>query len=442
MGRPSKTRALDVWMNGERVGRWTVHQGEHRFSYTEDWLQSPRARPLSLSMPLRPSDEPYRTEEVQPFFDNLLPDSNEIRRRMMTRFGVASTSPFDLLEEAGRDCIGAVQLLRPDAAPPDVHHLQGRRLTAADVGDVLARVRTSSMGAQDGDDFRISLAGAQEKTALLWHDNAWWIPESTTPTTHIFKLPISASTTQGVDLSNSVENEWLCAQLLSHYGVPCASSELMTFQGQRVLVVTRFDRKMTSNGQSLLRLPQEDFCQATKTPPDLKYERDGGPGIPRILEMLLGSSNALEDRHDFLRTQFLFWLMCAIDGHAKNFSVFIEEAGRFRLTPRYDVISAYPLLGPRQHQLSPHRVKMAMAVIGKNRHYEWKEIRMKHWLETARQCGMGPAARPLFEELIEKTARVIEQVQDSLPTDFPETVSRPILEGLKKQAQNARDGLP
>ena len=440
MARPSKTRALDVWMNGERVGQWTVHHGEHRFAYADAWLLSPLARPLSLSMPLRPSREPYRTDVVQPFFDNLLPDSDEIRRRMMNRFGAASTSPFDLLEEVGRDCVGAVQLLRPDATAPDVHRIRGRKLSPAEIGNILARVRTPTLGAQDADDFRISLAGAQEKTALLWHDNAWWAPEGTTPTTHIFKLPIPASAHPGVDLSNSVENEWLCARLLRGYGIPCASSDLMSFGDQRVLVVTRFDRKVASSGEWILRLPQEDFCQVTKTPPGKKYERDGGPGIPRILEVLLGSTQAQEDRLDFLKTQFLFWLLCAIDGHAKNFSVFIEAAGRFRLTPRYDVISAYPFLGRKQHQLSPHRVKMAMAVIGKNRHYEWKGIRVAHWIETAHKCGLGAAAPKLFEELIEQTPGVVEQVRSSLPADLPDTVSAPILEGLLKKAQAAKDG--
>ncbi|WP_408889019.1 type II toxin-antitoxin system HipA family toxin [Myxococcus faecalis] len=441
MARPSKTRALDVWMNGECVGRWTVEQGEHRFDYLDDWSQSPNARPLSLSMPLRPAGEPYRTKVVQPFFDNLLPDSDEIRRRMMSRFGVSSTSSFDLLEEVGRDCVGAVQLLRPDASPPDVRLIQGRPINEAEVGQILARVRTPTMGAQDDDDFRISLAGAQEKTALLWHDNKWWVPEGTTPTTHIFKLPMASLDSSGIDLSASVENEWLCAQLLRHYGLPCAPCEIKTFAGQRVLVVERFDRRLARDSSWIMRLPQEDFCQVTGTPPGKKYEQHGGPGIREILKVLLGSSTALEDRDEFLRTQFLFWLLCAIDGHAKNFSVFIEAEGRFRLTPRYDVLSAYPLLGRKQNQLSPHKVKMAMAVFGTNRHYKWKEIRMTHWLDTARQCGLGTSARQLFAETLERTPRVIDEVLTSLPRDFPSDVSEPILEGLRKAANAAKNGL-
>ncbi|WP_199756404.1 MULTISPECIES: type II toxin-antitoxin system HipA family toxin [Corallococcus] len=425
-------------MNGERVGVWTIHRGEHQFNYDKDWLLSPRARPLSLSMPLRPSDEPYRTDVVQPFFDNLLPDSDEIRRRMSSRFGTASTSPFDLLEEMGRDCVGAIQLLRPDAAPPDIRDIQGRKIADADIAKLLAQVRAPNLLAQD-DDFRISLAGAQEKTALLWHDNAWCVPEGTTPTTHIFKLPIPASEFE-VDVFNSVENEWLCAQLLRQYGIPCADSRIMTFAGQQVLVVTRFDRKLSSNGEWFLRLPQEDFCQATKTPPGKKYEKEGGPGILKIMELLQGSNEALRDREDFLKTQFLFWLMCATDGHAKNFSVFIEPEGRFRLTPMYDVISVHPYLGRRQTQVSQHKVTMAMAVIGRNRHYKWKEIHVSHWLETARKCGMA-AAPKLFAELIERTPEVIEKVRAALPPNFPDRISGPILEGLADKAEAAKDGL-
>ena len=106
------------------------------------------------------------------------------------------------------------------------------------------------------------------------------------------------------------------------------------FGGQKALVVERFDRKLASNGNWYIRLPQEDFCQATGTPPDLKYESDGGPGIAGILEVLRGSERAAADRSNFMRTQLLFWVLAAIDGHAKNFSIFLLLGSAYRLTPR------------------------------------------------------------------------------------------------------------
>ena len=428
-------------MNGELVGCWTLGPDQHRFSYDASWLASPNARPVSLSMPLRPGAEPYRTEVVQPFFDNLLPDSDEIRRRIMVRFGASSTSAFDLLEQVGRDCVGAVQLLRPDGPRPEVHVLRGRRLTGAAIGKLLADVRGPAMGAQNKEEFRFSLAGAQEKIALLRHGNEWLMPEGTTPSTHIFKLPMLAAGGLELDLSTSVENEWLCSEILRQYGVPCARSQIRTFAGQRVLVVERFDRRLAVDGSWIMRLPQEDFCQVTGTPPGRKYERDGGPGIVAISNLLYGSSNAIEDRVDFFRTQFLFWLLCAIDGHAKNFSVSLEAGGSYRLTPRYDVLSAYPIHGKKPHQLSPYKTNMAMAVSGQNRHYKWREIRTEHWLQTGHRCGLGRWARDLIEEILEKTQLVIKRTQKKLPAGFPVGVSDTIFEGLLNAATASKKQL-
>ncbi len=246
---------------------------------------------------------------------------------------------------------------------------------------------------------------------------------------------------QGIDLGQSVENEWLCAEILRAYGVPVAHCWIERFGRHKVLVVERFDRRFSADRTRILRIPQEDFCQATATSRENKYESDGGPGIRRIMELLLGSANAEEDRLDFFRTQVLFWMLCAIDGHAKNFSIFVEAEGRYRLTPRYDVLSALPVLGTKAGRYSPHKVKMAMAVEGeKIRHYLWNEIFRRHWLQTARQCGVGSRAEDLIEELIARTPDVTATVGGQLPADFPVAVSEPVLDGLAESARKLRVG--
>lgn len=440
MARGAKQGALDVLMNGQRVGRWTMNRGEHLFAYAEEWLHAPHARPLSISMPLRPGSEPYRTKVVQPFFDNLLPDTLEIRKRIAARFGLETNGTFDLLAQIGRDCVGAVQLLPADAPMPDVRTIQGHALTDRAIGKLLGEIRSPSMGALDADDFRISLAGAQEKTALLRHEGRWLIPEGTTPTTHIFKLPLLHDR-MAFDMSTSVENEWLCAQLLPLLGVPCARCRMKTFAGRSVLIVERFDRALSPDGSWVMRLPQEDLCQATATASAQKYEADGGPGILTIMKLLNGSRRAGEDREDFFRSQFVFWLLCAIDGHAKNFSLFIEAGGTFRLTPRYDVLSAYPVLGRKQGQLNERKARMAMAAVGKNRHYGWRTIHVTHWLETGRRCGLPRAGLEIIEDVMERVPRAVEAVQAQLPRSFPEAVSAPILEGLRRTTVRAQEAL-
>jgi serine/threonine-protein kinase HipA len=436
MGRPRKSRTLTVWMNGERVGDWRRPNGRgQEFLYAESWLSSSSVRPISLSMPLRPSEEPYR-EGVEAFFDNLLPDNRQIRERIQQRFHTASIGAFDLLTEIGRDCVGALQLL-PEGQPPyDVRQITAESLSPDQVADLLHRSLGGSFEREDAldDTFRISLAGAQEKTALLFRHGAWHRPTHATPTTHIIKLPLGVNP-HGLDLSTSVENEWLCSEIVRAYGIPVAHCGMETFGDLKVLVVERFDRRLALDGSWYLRLPQEDFCQATRTPPGLKYESDGGPGIAKVLELLLGSEQAEPDRQDFMRTQLVFWLLAAIDGHAKNYSVFLLPGGAYRLTPRYDILSAYPVLGHGRGKLAPEKIRMAMAVQGKNRHYRWQEIQGRHWLDTARRCGFG-GMRAVMDEVIDKTPNVIQQVRGLIPQGFPPQIADAILDGLKASTEH------
>lgn len=437
MGRPSKTRQLNVWMNGELVGHWLIApQGRHEFRYAATWLDTSASRPLSLSMPLQPSDNPYRDERVEAFFDNLLPDSPEIRRRIQSRFGTASTAAFDLLTEIGRDCVGAVQLLAPDDQPEGIHSINGEPLTDDAIANRLrATVSAPALGHRDDDDFRISIAGAQEKTALLWHEECWHRPRGTTPTTHIFKLPLGRVGNMQADLTTSVENEWLCLQIVQAYGLDTAHCDMAQFEDQKVLIVERFDRRLAQDETWWVRLPQEDMCQATGTAPGHKYESDGGPGIRDIMYLLLGARTAQPDRKTFFKAQVLFWMLAATDGHAKNFSVFIEPGGRFSLTPLYDILSAYPIMGHGANQIAPEKARMAMAASGKNRHYRWSEIQRRHWLDTANACDLGPEAEQLIIELVERTPTVLEHVSALLPDDFPKPVSEPVLNGLESAAK-------
>ena len=433
MGRRRKSARLTLWMNGIAVGTWEIDSaGRHILAYDEGWLQSERGRPVSLSMPLRPAAA-YSGDVVRNFFENLLPDNRLIRERLQARFHARSTSAQDLLAEIGRDCVGALAILPEGEFPDGFDRIEGVPLTEVQVEQALERVTVDGRHG-DEDDFRISIAGAQEKTAFLWSGGRWMRPTGATPTTHIFKLPLGVPPS-GIDLTTSVENEWLCARILAAYGVPVALGDIARFGERAVLVVPRFDRHPSSDGRWLLRLPQEDFAQVCGVGPDAKYEADGGPGIASILERLLGSTQAAADRLDFFRTQVLFWMLAAIDGHAKNFSVFIEPRGRFRLTPRYDVLSAYPVLGHGKGKLAPEKIRMAMAVRGANRHYRWREIRRSHFEQTARDCGLGSSVRAVIDELVERTPEVIQQVGTAIPPGFPHWVGTSILEGLRRAAQ-------
>ncbi|KGM51398.1 toxin HipA [Lysobacter concretionis Ko07 = DSM 16239] len=429
--------ALHVWMNGEEVALWERGDRGGRLTYAPHWLHSPASRPLSLSLPLLPSGESHRGEAVGNYFENLLPDSSDIRNRIRDRFGLRSTATFELLQAIGRDCVGAVQLLPEGSRPDDVHEIRFRPLDEAEVAALLrsvaARPGPGHLGGDD-DAFRISIAGAQEKTGLLWHENQWCVPLGSTPSTHILKLPLGVVGNMHADMCHSIENEWLCLRLLAAFGMPVAGAAMAQFDGQRVLAVTRFDRRPSTDGRWWLRLPQEDLCQAFGQPPSRRYESDGGPGIARIMD-LLRLSDEPADRATFFKAQLLFWLLAATDGHAKNFSLHVEQGGRFRLTPLYDVLSVYPIMGRGARQLDPHKAELAMAVAGRNRHRRLRDIRRRHWNETARACGIAEGAEPWIVELLERVEPAIASVQTQLPGDFPGRVATDIFDGVRDAAR-------
>ena len=438
MGRASHQRALEVWANGEHVATWRLPtRGPMELVYSEQWLDSPHARPVSLSLPLGVKGSVLSGERVENFFRNLLPDSEAIRQRMASKFKVAKPEPFDLLEAVGRDCVGALQLLPPGVEPVGFNQVLAQPLSEREVAEHLRRTVTSSpLGApQEEDDFRISIAGAQEKSALLWFEGQWCMPRGATPTTHIMKLPLgTVGQAVKVDMSTSVENEWLCARILSAYGLEVATSSIGSFEDQKVLIVERFDRRWTPDGSWILRLPQEDFCQVKGLPPSLKYEVDGGPGFGAIAAQLQQSTEAEKDRSDFMTSQVLFWMLAAIDGHAKNFSIRLLPQGRYRLTPFYDVVSALPVLGRGRNQWSRQKLTMAMAVEGANRHYHWWQIQRRHFNHMAQKYGYSQGAEAQIQHLIGATPRVIEAVSQQLPADFPPLVADAIFSGLTAAA--------
>ena len=405
-------------------------------SYDASWVASKEARPLSLSLPINLDAEPLRGDKVGFFFDNLLPDSDAIRQRVRSRFHTRSADAFDLLEAIGRDCVGALQLLPEGKNPEGVTAISATPLSESAVEKLLLGTVSEPMpGRVDDDDFRISIAGAQEKTALTWHRSRWCKPHGSTPTTHIFKLPLGLVGGRQMDMRSSLENEWLCARLLAEFGVPVASCDVKQFGSAKALVVTRFDRVLHSSGSHWLRLPQEDFCQATGTPNWSKYEADGGPGLTDIARVLQGSESRDDDLATVLRAQLLFWMLAATDGHAKNFSIRLLAQGRFRLTPLYDVLSAWPITGSRHNQVHLKKLRLAMALRGTNKHYRVAEIDRRHFNVTARQCGVGADMESIIVDVVARTPAVIEKVGARLPKGFPAELFDSITNGLRTAAK-------
>ena len=162
----------------------------------------------------------------------------------------------------------------------------------------------------------------------------------------------------------------------------------------------------------------------------MKYEQDGGPGIEKIMHFLLGSENSVADRYNFIKSQLLFWVLAAIDGHAKNFSIFLSANNAYHLTPMYDVMSAHPLVNLEQIKTS--RLKMAMAVDGKNRHYHWERMFHRHWINTARRCFFPvDDLTAILDDLLGNMAAVVDSVKNAIPSGFSAQIADSIFDGME-----------
>ena len=329
---------LAVFLNGRLVGELRRSaSGAVDFRYDPSWLSWEHAIPVSLSLPLR--EQRFVGAPVIAVFENLLPDDEPIRRAMAARVKAPGADVYSLLSAVGRDCVGALQFLPQGEEPGEAGAISGRAISPEEIARIIANLAAAPLGLDEEGEFRISLAGAQEKTALLHWQGKWHVPHGATATTHILK-PRIRERRGGVDLSDSVENEYLCMKLAGALGLPVAPVEIHTFAGEQVLVVERFDRLWTRDNR-LLRIPQEDCCQALAVPPALKYEPEG-PGMADILNLLKASDDPAEDQKLFLKAQIVYWLLGATDGHAKNFSLRLMPGGRFRMTPLYDIMSTQP----------------------------------------------------------------------------------------------------
>lgn len=427
MGRKRKTRILDIYVGQTKVGAYTrAASGATAFRYDAAWLSSERAFPISLSMPL--SDRAWVGEMATSYFDGLLPDDQVIREKIAAREHAESAGTFDLLAVIGRDCVGALRLVPEGEDPGNPRLMNYRPVGDKEIGKRISSLGRVPLGIHTGDesgedDFRISIAGVQEKTAFLRIGSQWHLPLGPTPTSHIFK-PAMMLGPNGADFSDTPWNEWLCLNICQAFGLEAAQAEVLIFDDKPVIVIERFDRHWLDD--VLYRLPQEDLCQALSVPPSRKYQNDGGPSVLDVLAFLNGAVVPREDRLKFVKAQILFWLLAAVDGHAKNFSIFLAPGG-YSLTPVYDVMSAAPYL-----ELSPHKIKLAMSV-GNNRHYRVKGVLPRHFYQTALKAGIqSEDIDEIFSDLVDQKDRAISEViEQATAVGVPELMTGSIIEGFE-----------
>jgi len=429
--RRLKSSVLTVYLNGRTVGTYSkLSHGGTIFQYSTDWIDWQNAIPISQSMPLQV--KPYKGDIVTSYFENLLPDSDLILRKIAEKTGAAGGDAYNLLYQIGRDCVGALQFLPEEIAVEPLGVPAGRRLSNQDISNIIRNLERDPLGINSEGGFRISLAGAQEKAAFLKIGENWFEPEGMSPTTHIFKPAIGEVPWESgpVDMSQSVENEHYCLTLLKAFRVDVARTEIAEYESGKVLIVERFDRMKMDNG-IIIRLPQEDMCQALGYPPSQKYQNQGGPTLTSILEFLNASDTPRKDQMVVFKCQILFWLIGAIDGHAKNFSVFLAPNDGFRLTPIYDVMSGQTAFDANQIRHKDYRVAMS---VGKNNKYRIDNIHGRHFLESATKAKLPEAfVREAINHIQNDFDAAFDAAIAAMPRDFPKDIHKSIRAGAEKR---------
>lgn len=322
-------KLLAVWLHGTKVA--TVEEDRRRrlhLRYTNDAKERFQLGTPLLSLTLPLNDQQFGNGVVRPFLDGLLPEGDP-RRAIADDLSLRADDTFGLISALGRDCAGALVIQPYDHLPPPVPTTAtAEPLDEETLAELVANLRNAPLGA--GDRVRISLAGVQEKLLLTRRtDGGWGRPIEGTPSTHILKPEIRG-------YPHSVENEAFCMRLALNLGLPAAEVKTTKVVSRQLIVVTRFDRIVDSAGV-VERVHQEDFCQATGTPPSRKYQEDGGPSLRRLAAILQSVDPA--SLEGLLRMVAVHVVVGNGDAHAKNFSLLHESSGAIRLAPMYDLMS-------------------------------------------------------------------------------------------------------
>jgi serine/threonine-protein kinase HipA len=351
------SRVLDVYLHEKLAGQLVQENtGQLNFRYDNAYIAA-KGFPISLSMPV--IDRLYEEKIVRPFFSGLLPD--DIARHRLARYlGVSEKNPFALLEIIGGECAGALALYKKGQMPslPSTDDIQ--LLDDQQLREMLDLLKRRPLIAGEGE-MRLSLAGAQDKIAVRMVDGKIALVHGTTPTTHILKPAIE-------DIKDSVQNEVFCLRLARLLGITVPNVGIHWLNNTPYFLIERFDR-IYETDKDVKRLHQEDFCQALSVPPELKYEREGGPSALQCLEILKAHSpQVVSDRLSFIKRLIFNYLIGNADAHGKNYSLLYQQGmSRPILAPAYDLLctAVYPV-----------SQKMAMK-IGST--YDPSRVYLRHW---------------------------------------------------------------
>lgn len=387
------TRVLDVYWNADLTGKLVQDaSGVLSFTYNSDFLQR-AATGISISLPLRES--PHAGDEVRAFFSGLLPEET-VRTRLAAVLGVSEKNTFSLLREVGGECAGALALY-PEGEQPPAHTDDAEVLEDVRLSEILSLIKRRPMLAGD-DGYRLSLAGAQDKLAVGFADGKIMLLKGGQPTTHILKPVIDR-------IADSVHNELFCMRLAGQVGIDVPFADIHFVNETPYYLVTRYDRAVQPDG-SVVRIHQEDFCQALGVLPELKYEREGGPSIARCQSIITQHvAQPAADQIKLLEMVIFNYLIGNADAHGKNFSL-LYRSTKPALAPAYDLLSTTVYA-----ELSE---TMAMKIGSK---YKPNEVMLRHWHglvpdTKASKAALNKQLKTLAEKTLEESMALKESLEN------------------------------
>ncbi len=405
-------KTLQVRLNNKFVGVLQQDDnGKYFFQYAEKAHQ-----PLSLSLPLR-SNRYYSNKECKGFFNGLLPESDNVRKAIGKKYGVSPRNDFSLLKAIGYDCAGAVSFTdvmvgkTPLDELPEYFEIEGKIFSDAELEKFITELPKKPL-ALGADGMRLSLAGAQDKTAIVLIDNKVAIPALEVPTTHILKPAIA-------DLKETVENEYICMKAASLLGISVPEIEIRKVNGIKYFLIERYDREI-KNGK-LKRIHQEDFCQASNVVSAFKYQAEGGVSFADCFEVLKKTSRPAVSIVKFLNMMVFNYLIGNNDAHGKNFSILHYPDGKIELAPAYDILSTQVY-----KDLSS---KMAMKIGG---HYEPKNIYPRHFERFANEVGISYVQ---LKKIIKTQTSILPNIVSEVISDFDNTIGQEILSIVNKNCK-------
>lgn len=377
---------LDIYLGQDKIGSIEqTEKGQLAFSYSEDWLASSSCIPISLSLPLQ--IQPFDDQTTRVWFANLLPEGR-IRETIAKRYGVNARNEFSMLKSIGRDCAGAISIW--PQGEYEARKFKQKLIDKSDLAKLITNRKLPLLIA-DNDEVRLSLAGAQEKLPLIYKKNEFYLAKGGAASTHILKPEIE-------DLESSVANEIFCMRLASECGLNTAKANIVRLnQRVKVALIERFDRIQEED--NVVRIHQEDFCQALGLPPEFKYQSEGGPDLLSCINAIRKWST--KPGKDVIA--FIDWVIFNVfigncDSHAKNVSFIFAKNGP-ELAPFYDLISTIVYEG-----LSD---KLSMDIGDENR-ISW--LQQRHWERLADEIDVKP--KLVFDRLRLMNGKIIKASED------------------------------